>query len=1141
MHHFSTKIILTSLLFIVTCTVYNVIPDDDHNTTCYHCHTMQYYQLNISKYFSSNTQILFLSGLHHLQTDLVIQNIHNISLLGYGNSVIKCTKLARILIINVTGMTANNLKIHRNISSFNINSDLLYSSVIIRDCKNVLVVHLIIDMIYDNQFKFYSLMVINVLGESQLRHILCHNIRLHYSETEMEKKNNLLLIDDYHTQNEYLLVYYNIMLTVDQIYYRLMVQLSNTSVEYYINSFISIKCNENTKIFALVIINCQFKFNYFELFNGHVYNGKGNNDVVVYFKSCQFVNNNYSTSYITIHGITIVITDCFFDDIRMVSYQSYNNTTIFNMTNTVITNTNYKCKFQRDTLIRLKNTIITLSETVIFTNIHCYDTVISLKGLSTITIDGLVKFSNCHANEIINLEYNNYQFIMIKNFITIKVAQNKVCTFFHTVTFKPISYPFCFFQYFTNERHYEGTYEKVFSIIFDYNKCNTTIPYCVISIPITNCQWLPHSIFRDVFPLDINEQYIKYTDDKNSSMDIATLGIEQSTLCVCSNETSYNCHINDLGYLYPGETLTICLHSLDGQRNSSDISVVVVKTDISLPNIKPCTVLDVSEYQQFIVKSCNKVSYTIAFSSYQWCEIYLKLLSDTDEKINMFTVKKLNCPPGFAETNNICQCDPVLASFKITSCNINNQTILRPANSWVSAATHNNSYTYHITLQCPFHYCLPHSSHLSFSTPNSQCHFKRSGLLCGQCQHGLSSVFSSSYCQKCSNIYILLIIPIGLAGLLLVFLIFHLNLTVTDGNINAFILYTNIISINTTVFFLSTNQFMPAYTFISLANLDLGIQTCFFNGMDDYAKMWLQLAFPCYLIFIATMLIITSRYSTRIQRLTARRALPVLATHFLLSYTKVLSTVSSVLFYYTSLTHLPSKRATVVWSMDANIPLFGFQFIILFIVCLILFLFLVVFNIILLFTRTLSRFRYINKFKPLLDAYQGPYKNKFYYWTGLQLLLRAVLFGLSSLDRNVNLMVGIILLDIYGGITGLVQPFNNKMKNYQEMVLLFNLHGLYAIALYTQDGTNMTVVNVMIIISAIQFAIIIIYHIITYACSRVIVNKIHLCVIAITHWITTSHKRSQCHHFQLQGNIRDSIPEVAFNYCESREPLICQD
>ena len=60
----------------------------------------------------------------------------------------------------------------------------------------------------------------------------------------------------------------------------------------------------------------------------------------------------------------------------------------------------------------------------------------------------------------------------------------------------------------------------------------------------------------------------------------------------------------------------------------------------------------------------------------------------------------------------------------------------------------------------------------------------------------------------------------------------------------------------------------------------------------------LQLAFPFYLIFIATLLIITSHYSTTIQRLTVCRALPVLATLFLLSYNKILLTVSIVLFHY---------------------------------------------------------------------------------------------------------------------------------------------------------------------------------------------------------------------------------------------------
>ena len=123
---------------------------------------------------------------------------------------------------------------------------------------------------------------------------------------------------------------------------------------------------------------------------------------------------------------------------------------------------------------------------------------------------------------------------------------------------------------------------------------------------------------------------------------------------------------------------------------------------------------------------------------------------------------------------------------------------------------------------------------------------------------------------------------------------------------------------------------------------ELYLKTCFQNsfhtdiyGMDDYAKMWLQLAFPFYLIFIATLIIITSHYSTTIQRLTARRALPVLATLFLLSYTKILRIVCTVLFSYSTITHLPSKHTTLVWSVDANVPLFGVRFTILFIVCLI--------------------------------------------------------------------------------------------------------------------------------------------------------------------------------------------------------------
>ena len=262
--------------------------------------------------------------------------------------------------------------------------------------------------------------------------------------------------------------------------------------------------------------------------------------------------------------------------------------------------------------------------------------------------------------------------------------------------------------------------------------------------------------------------------------------------------------------------------------------------------------------------------------------------------------------------------------------------------------------------------------------------------MCGQCQQGLSTVFGSSQCQHYSNsnYYLFLIVPFAIAGLVLVLLLFTLNLTVTDGDVNGFILYVNIISINSHVFFPLNNSIQPFYIFVSIANLDLGIQTCFYSGMDGYAKMWLQLVFPTYLIFIATSLIIASHYSTRIQRITVRRALPVLATLFLLSYTKILRTVSSILFYYSTLTHLPSEHTTLVWAVDANVPLFGVKFTFLFVICLLLFLILLLFNIVLVFTKTLLRFQFISHFQPLIGAFQGPHKYKYYYWTGVQLAMR---------------------------------------------------------------------------------------------------------------------------------------------------------
>ena len=1159
-----SSLLLLSLLHITTCTVYTITPDDHYypNTTCHPCHNLQHYLLNITKYFTSNTQLLFLPGLHHLHTDLIIQNVHNISLIGSTfmadgvkqSTAIYITKLSSILIINVSNLTIKNLMISaENFQGSRESSEWILLTI--KDCSFVVLNNLPVYKSKKRTSHDFSLVGINIMGNSFFNHIECFDkMQLFYNEINTNKEF------EHHILSMRNCTAAKIKLSMVQGSYKVTMKITDTLLHYTEH-----KPTDDPLIYIdelganeVLLINCQFIEN---VYTDQLLLFSGSSNGSVKLIDCQFINNVnfYTMIYITMHNIMQVsphqyvkpaliklhlnvrlkLENCHFrsnSEREAQILQAYGMRNSTNPATVVIKNvtfsyyitetTNpYQDWFDADMLdlsfIYLSNSILLLETLVVFNNITTPNGIISLNENSTIIISGSVEFSYNVGQDLINFN-DNMKYMIIKENSVITANHNDVWSLFaikHTARYQ---YPFCIFQYFSNNMHMSPVTvnKRNFLIKFYNNQCKQALKLsCHDYMPLTHCLWLPQSLFNNMIPLQVNSNYMQFIN--NSGTYKLSQIIKQTSLCVCINEL-HDCHIDDLGYLYPGETLTTSLY----HRKVDMANAVVVKTDITQQHVTPCIVLNISENLQLIGKQCTELHYTIGFPTESYCELFLKLASDSDEYLNIFYIRQMTCPTGFVKKDKICQCDPVLVQYGITNCNINDQTILRPANSWISATTQNDSFAYDISLHCPFHYCLPYLSNLNFSTPNSQCQFNRSGPLCGHCQQGLSTVFSSSHCQHCSSIYLLLIMPIAIAGIVLVLMLFTLNLTVTDGTICGFILYANIISINTPAVFSELNRFIPAYTFISLANLDLGIQTCFYNGMDEYAKMWLQLAFPFYLIFIATLIIITSRYSTIVQRITVRKAIPVLATLFLLSYTKILRIVSSVLFFYSTITHLPSKHTTLVWSVDANVPLFGVRFTILFIVCLILFLILVPFNVILLFSKTLSKFRFINKFKPLLDAYQGPYKGKFYYWTGLQLLMRAVLFGIATLDKNINFTVSIILFGIMGIIQGAVNPFKITGKNYHELILMLNIQSLYTILLYSTDN-NLTIVNIMIIMVAFQFICIIGYHIITHLCGRMIRNKVKLSVYTLKGWIDRLCNKFQHQHEQLFQhqiiNLQDNI------------------
>ena len=57
--------------------------------------------------------------------------------------------------------------------------------------------------------------------------------------------------------------------------------------------------------------------------------------------------------------------------------------------------------------------------------------------------------------------------------------------------------------------------------------------------------------------------------------------------------------------------------------------------------------------------------------------------------------------------------------------------------------------------------------------------------------------------------------------------------------------------------------FFPPYNsaiFIAWINLDLGVQSCFYNGMDGYTLTSLQFVFPIYIWTIIIIILLSQMY-----------------------------------------------------------------------------------------------------------------------------------------------------------------------------------------------------------------------------------------------------------------------------------------
>ena len=586
--------------------------------------------------------------------------------------------------------------------------------------------------------------------------------------------------------------------------------------------------------------------------------------------------------------------------------------------------------------------------------------------------------------------------------------------------------------------------------------------------------------------------------DYITSVDEQSQDISSDPLYICSCEGGEpDCSASSITRsVYPGGTIEVSIIAY-GQRSGPTPAVVQMITpgdDVTTKEI---------EKTQNITKRCTSLNYTVQThtegSDYEMtlyvgpCAAKERTVSSGPTNVITVHVTILHCPPGFELSwyEPLCICAQRLEQYTNT-CRIADRKIecITDHEFWVGYKQNNTSDGLILHPHCPFDYCTPNKLNMAVDDSDEQCRNNRTGLLCGKCAQNFSLALGTNRCLQCSNDYLWIIVAFALAGVALVLLLLVLRLTVAVGTINGLVFYANIFAMNSATFFSPHTNVLTV--FIAWLNLDLGIETCLYDGMDAYTKAWLQFAFPFYVWALVGIIILISHYSSKVATILGTNPIAVLATLFLLSYSKLLRAVIAALSY--TLMEYPNNSNVAVWLYDGNIGYLSNKHVPLFIgalVCLVV-LFLP-YTLFLIFSQWLrsksGRCRilfWVNDYRvlPFLEAYHAPYTDKHRYWTGLMLLVRCALFLLFAFnalgDPSVNLLaigsVSAILHIVYTLLGNRI--YKTWYLNTLELSFIVNLGILALATLYIRStgGNQNAVTFTSISVAFATFIGIVIYH-----------------------------------------------------------------
>ena len=493
-----------------------------------------------------------------------------------------------------------------------------------------------------------------------------------------------------------------------------------------------------------------------------------------------------------------------------------------------------------------------------------------------------------------------------------------------------------------------------------------------------------------------------------------SISSEPVRVCLCTNNTinctSQSSHIK----IKKGQTFTVSLVAVDQVNHSVNATI---QTSLKFSG----SGLAEGQLNREIPAECTELTFNVV--SPEKSEILSLYASNgpcNNVNLSIATVeidfRPCSCRIGLqvsdSETNCSCECHSNISQYVEWCDTLSGSLVKMPqSRAWIDYI--NDTEDYLVYPNCPFDYCLSNSSDyvVNFNEPNgsgadAQCAFSQSSRLCGSCQPGLSLSLGTSHCLQCPSrwpaLFVVITIAAILAGIALVALLLVLNMSAAVGSLNGLIFYANVVYTNKSIL-LPFKETTFITVFISWLNLELGIDTCYFPGIDTYIKTWLQLAFPSYVILLVVLVIIISSYSTKFSNLIGKKnPVATLATLILLSYAKFLEVCFKSLTV--GILEYPNDKKVSLWLPDATLEYLSGKHVPLFLTAVLILLVGLVYTALLF---SWQRLLYLPKWRifkwsrnpkiqTFIETYHTPYTPKHRYWTGLLLIVRIILYLVAA-------------------------------------------------------------------------------------------------------------------------------------------------